>query len=465
MAAMEERRPSLIGRAADEGARLILSALLRTTAGAARRLRSDRDDEALHDFRTSLRRTRSVLKAYRGALGRRARRFEREIRKIADSTSAGRDAEVQLTWLGERADSFPRTTASAVDTLRDRLQRERDAGYADARKKAAPAFRALEKEMRGWLRPKKSRARRGSADPRSFGPFTASALREISAELEARLNAVSSARDEVPIHGARIRGKRLRYVLEPLGNEQPIAAEALHRLKDLQDKLGEIHDRHVLLRLFDEAAPARSKKASGAPMRAAAASELRKTFADLRRDWLRGGIDELLERIELLASELESGGAPRPSEHKEIERKFLLKRLPQRARNAPVKEIWQGWLPGATLQERLRRVKQDGRLEFFRTVKLGRGIERIEIEEQAAQSVFEQMWPLTEGKRVLKRRYVVEDGGRTWELDEFLDRPLFLAEVELPSAQTRVTVPRWLARDVDREVTGEDAFVNVNLAR
>ena len=151
----------------------------------------------------------------------------------------------------------------------------------------------------------------------------------------------------------------------------------------------------------------------------------------------------------------------------EIERKYLLSRLPDRARTAPVKvkEIWQGWIPGEKLQERLRRMKDANGERFYRTVKLGRGIERIEVEEETPADLFEKMWPLTEGRRVQKRRYVIEDGGFTWELDEFTDRDLFLAEVELPSATTRVDLPGWLAPCVVREVTGEDAFVNVNLAR
>ena len=66
----------------------------------------------------------------------------------------------------------------------------------------------------------------------------------------------------------------------------------------------------------------------------------------------------------------------------EIERKYLLSSLPDRVRTSPVKvkEIWQGWIPGQRLQERLRRVKDAKGERFFRTVKLGRGIERIEVE-------------------------------------------------------------------------------------
>lgn len=149
---------------------------------------------------------------------------------------------------------------------------------------------------------------------------------------------------------------------------------------------------------------------------------------------------------------------------REIERKYLLRALPEEARTAPVHEIWQGWIPGVRLQERLRRIRSGGTERFFRTVKLGRGMSRIEVEEETPADLFERMWPLTEGRRVHKRRYTVAVGALVWEIDDFLDRTLVLAEVELPSEDTPVHVPGWLAPLLEREVTGEDAYVNVNLA-
>jgi CYTH domain-containing protein len=75
------------------------------------------------------------------------------------------------------------------------------------------------------------------------------------------------------------------------------------------------------------------------------------------------------------------------------------------------------------------------------------------------------MWPLTRGKRVRKRRYEVRDGGFTWEIDRFRDRRLVLCEVELPSEDTVAEPPRWLAREIVRDVTGEDEYLNLNLAK
>ena len=108
---------------------------------------------------------------------------------------------------------------------------------------------------------------------------------------------------------------------------------------------------------------------------------------------------------------------------------------------------------------------EGGGERFFRTVKLGRGVARIEIEEETSREIFEALWALTEGKRVSKLRYVVEEGGLTWEIDAFLDRELFLAEVELPDAEIVPELPAWLAEVVVRDVTDEETYVNLNLAK
>ena len=75
------------------------------------------------------------------------------------------------------------------------------------------------------------------------------------------------------------------------------------------------------------------------------------------------------------------------------------------------------------------------------------------------------MWPLTQGKRLTKFRHRVPDGDHTWEVDEFPELGLVMAELELPSAASVVEFPDWLAPYVEREVTGEPAYLNLNLAR
>ena len=107
----------------------------------------------------------------------------------------------------------------------------------------------------------------------------------------------------------------------------------------------------------------------------------------------------------------------------------------------------------------------EGKTKFVRTVKTGEGLERFELEEETSHELFDALWPLTEGCRVEKRRYDVPVGDFVWEIDEFTDRELFLAEVELPTRDTQAELPEWLAEVVVEEVTGDPAYVNLNLAK
>ncbi len=149
---------------------------------------------------------------------------------------------------------------------------------------------------------------------------------------------------------------------------------------------------------------------------------------------------------------------------REIERKYLLEGLPDRATAATSIEIVQGYLPGTKILERIRRIRQADEDRFVRTIKLGRGVSRIEVEEPMTKQLFAALWPLTAGRRIHKRRYLVPDGDFTWEIDEFLDQPLVLGEIELPD-ERHPTIPEWLTPHVIREVTDEPGYTNAHLAR
>ena len=150
----------------------------------------------------------------------------------------------------------------------------------------------------------------------------------------------------------------------------------------------------------------------------------------------------------------------------EIERKYLLRGRPPRTVGAPSVEIDQGYIPGERIRERVRRARGANDVRYYRTIKMGAGIQRIEIEEEAPEEFFQAVWPLTVGRRVHKRRYLVDDSGLVWEIDEFLDRPsLWLAELELTHADQKVTIPEWLAPFLEREVTDDPSYTNRALAK
>ena len=152
--------------------------------------------------------------------------------------------------------------------------------------------------------------------------------------------------------------------------------------------------------------------------------------------------------------------------HIEIERKYLLRALPAMPPVADVLEIDQGYIPGEKLMERLRRQRsRDGTVRYFRTVKLGTGVERMEIEDETDERIFGHLWQLTEGRRLRKRRYLVPVAIGTWEIDEFTDRTLVLAELEIERADSPVAIPDWLNPVLVREVTDESEYTNRSLAR
>lgn len=147
----------------------------------------------------------------------------------------------------------------------------------------------------------------------------------------------------------------------------------------------------------------------------------------------------------------------------EIERKYLLTALPRFPATLDVLEIDQGYLPGVV---RLRHQRStSGREQFFRTVKQGVGVQRMETEDEIDRKTFDELWPQTLGKRVRKRRYVVPNGDDHWEIDEFLDRELVLAELEFDDPEMTVTIPDWLKPVLVRDVTDEPSYTNRSLAR
>ena len=150
----------------------------------------------------------------------------------------------------------------------------------------------------------------------------------------------------------------------------------------------------------------------------------------------------------------------------EIERKYLLRGAPEMPAPIEVYEIEQGYLPGIRLVERLRRQQsRAGNVRYFRTVKVNSGLQRIELEEETDERTFAHLWQLTKGRQIRKRRYVVAEGDAHWEVDEFLDRPLWLAELEIPSVETQIDIPLWLEPVLVRDVTEEREFTNRSLAR
>jgi len=470
----------LLQRPAEEAARRVALGWLADARAASARLvhggqgEDGGDVEALHDFRVAIRRLRSTLRAWRPELaGSVSGKRRRALRGLQQATGEGRDAEVALAWLAQQRDALAPEERAGLEHLAAELERQHRAAMKHARQDVRSRFEKLDGRLTARLAVMRLDERLAPpADMPRFGAALASRARDAVGVLGRRLAAVGSVEDRAAGHAARIAGKRLRYLLEPLRHEPSVAA-IVERCKSLQDLLGDLNDSHVLADELDKArvdAPTQALPGleALAARNRAWADEL---FARLTADWLGGGIATLAAAVDALAAELEAEAKP----DVEIERKYLLERLPDldalRAHGVTVEtfEVEQGWLPGQRLRERVRRTVRaadpQAEARYFRTVKLGAGVERIEIEEPTTALVFETLWPLTEGCRIRKRRHCVHEDGRLWEIDEFLDRELALAEVELPDAAVRPELPSWLADRVVREVTDDPRYTNLSLAR
>jgi adenylate cyclase len=147
----------------------------------------------------------------------------------------------------------------------------------------------------------------------------------------------------------------------------------------------------------------------------------------------------------------------------EIERKFVLDAPPPDLDRHPRARIEQGYVAvdANGTEVRVRR-KGDKRLL---TVKGGAGLVRSEVERGIDADAFDGLWPLTDGRRVVKTRYdLALDGGLKAEVDVYegpLDG-LLTAEVEFPdeAAAGAFEAPAWLGRDV----TGDSRYANRSLA-
>jgi CHAD domain-containing protein len=217
------------------------------------------DPEAVHEFRVAMRRARSIEKAYRPYLADVVtRKLRRRLKDVVAATGAARDTEVQLERLAQRrADPRPHHRPG-FEWLQERLERRLQAEYAQLHETLAERFRLVQKPLRARLN-----SRLEQPEP-SFAEVTAGLLLEFSGDFSMRCTQILADASEQPLHIARISGKRLRYLLEPLSGTLPGATECVAGLKVLQDLLGEIHDLQVfgqdLAQASEEAGAARMRK-------------------------------------------------------------------------------------------------------------------------------------------------------------------------------------------------------------
>ena len=145
-------------------------------------------------------------------------------------------------------------------------------------------------------------------------------------------------------------------------------------------------------------------------------------------------------------------GAPR-----EIERKFLVIGDGWRRKAREASHIIQGYLARgrkATVRVRIK----DNKVATLTVKSREPGASRAEFEYKIPLKHARALLELCGSARIDKRRYEVAHGRLKWEIDVFgpPHEGLVVAEVELPTEATELTLPDWIGK----EVTDDPAYRN-----
>lgn len=257
MSARNRLPDDLLDRPLAEAARRIALGELERASRARAALAAGEDPEALHDLRVALRRLRSQLRAWRGELGGPiGGKPRRRLRDLAASTNPGRDAEVGAALARglavEARSSAPASSrtaaeARAAEVLAARLERKRDAVYAELGRVGLGRFDALHDRLYERLGTWEIRIDAVATGAPTLRAALADEIRGHALALaEALAHAAAGDGGDAAAHRARIEAKRLRYLIEPVAGALAAAREPLAALRTLQDLLGDANDLAVL---------------------------------------------------------------------------------------------------------------------------------------------------------------------------------------------------------------------------
>lgn len=234
---------------ADEGTKSILRHLLETMRINEPGTRDDLDTEFLHDFRVSVRRTRSALGQIKRVLPQsQIDRFRAEFAWLQQVTGPTRDMDVYLLKFDRYRSSLPQPVQAHLDPLHDFLVRHQRLEHeAMVRTLDSARYRRLLRSWERYLdRPLPKRPTAGNA-MRPMGELAGERIWRAYRRVMKEGGEISDSSPAEMLHELRKSCKKLRYLMEFFRSiylsgqiEKLIAA-----LKGLQDNLGDFQDLHV----------------------------------------------------------------------------------------------------------------------------------------------------------------------------------------------------------------------------
>lgn len=205
-----------------------------------------KDEEALHQIRVALRKTRSMLKILRGVFHEKTTaRFVKSFKILANATNKKRDLDVFLDFLNKQKGciSLGEILLAQKKVLDDKIlnlltSKECDEVFCDWE-----AFLREESDFFG-----------GIDHDKPIKKVVARAMREQILRLKKSLFELNEECENAKFHNARIEIKKLRYLLE--GFIDLFGVRALQKVKtrskSLQESFGELQDSDIWLEILDE---------------------------------------------------------------------------------------------------------------------------------------------------------------------------------------------------------------------
>jgi CHAD domain-containing protein len=228
-----------------EALRLICQAQLDAIERHRPGARRGRDPEELHDLRVAVRRTRSALGEFRKLFPAvQVEHFRTEFRWLGEITGPVRDFDVYLHKLPAYRQMLTPGAAAALEPFREFLQRHwRMERRRLLRRLASVRMQRLLADWQRFLD-----AADGSTWPENAAQPTGEVARRHIWKLYRRfLRQGEAIRNDSPdhdLHGLRITGKKLRYLVEffrALHQPEEIAL-LIKAMKGIQDYLGDYQD-------------------------------------------------------------------------------------------------------------------------------------------------------------------------------------------------------------------------------
>jgi len=507
---------------------VICSTGLAASEDALKSLRHLEDDDQLWTLRTSLRHLYSILNLCNN-MDKDLLTFFKLVRK---ETNAIRDADVSLILLHSLCNSSNSSVYSPSCSIAISTFQLISASSRLDFQRRKPLQRVLRKLIKFFTECNNINACVTEARINTLSELQA----RVTQALQTFTSTSSLALEQrgSRFHSIRIAARSIRYILELSPNDEK---KNLKEVQALIKVVGQIHDVNNLVQALS--------KMTNQDVLLNQFKEMEKSFlSNLYESWFsnvtssstitsytESRIISLLSSLALdILDTVPTHASSSEKEQKitgiEIERRWVLSGLPSslfifQASGAHLYDLpfgvrvltmIQGYLPGDTINERLRSsaeckgsfgmsgngctawepgtdIETDGMsgngstvsesgsdietnttftsqgecqclYHLKRTIKSGGGLVRHEYEEKVTKELFSEMWPITRHKRLHKIRFIVPVGGESnlfWEIDQILSGPnrtLVVLELELHSErETLPPFPSWLNDYIEEEVT------------